>query len=133
MEAKSESSVERTVTAFIDDYQEWAENGYSATLPAGLEARVTGEALSILRDDATMYSGHDIAQVGKAKVLSLKVDESSPTEATAIVRLDQSGVKVRQDGEERGNGQKVTELRISLVRAETWKINKQEVIDDGLN
>lgn len=127
-------AIESAATSFVNEYQDWAIEGYPAKIPVRLEKRVRGEARQRLHDDAIMYEGQSLLQLGRADLVSLEVFQDSADHATVNVMLDQSGVKMKDSlsGRVLASGQGITEVRLLLVRDGDWLIVDQEVVDDGL-
>ncbi|WP_132437285.1 MULTISPECIES: hypothetical protein [unclassified Rathayibacter] len=97
MQSEKEGPVE-AVQAFVAAYDEWAQGGYTASVPEELADAVTEKLFPDLDSDARWYSRGKVRQVGSMVVSEVELLSNSGTDAVVGALLDTTGIRVLANG-----------------------------------
>lgn len=118
--ARPESVVEN----FVRSYDEWAQSGFSGTIPDTLRDLTTDEMFGALESDQRWHRTGDVKQHGGVKILSIDVTDADDESASVVVTLDASAVTVTAEDQETWvdySAPIVTTFK--LIRNESWLVS----------
>lgn len=112
---------------FVENYDEWARNGYDDPIPETLREAASTEMLEVLEDDQDWYLDGGIKQHGEVKIIETELIESDDYHAIISVTLDATAVTVTAEGEETwvDYSQPIV-TRFSLEKGNTWRVTSTE-------
>ena len=132
MQSEEEGPVE-AVQAFAAAYDEWAQGGYSSSVPGELADRVTEKLFPDLDSDARWYSRGKVRQVGSMVVSEVELLSYSSSDAVVGALLDTTGIRVLANGKEtfRSTEEKdlIHRVRIGLVFDGRWRIDVIDTVE----
>ncbi|ROS22113.1 hypothetical protein EDF22_3619 [Rathayibacter sp. PhB127] len=121
------------VKVFASLYDEWAQGGYSSSVPGELADRVTEKLFPDLDSDARWYSRGKVRQVGSMVVSEVELLSNSGTDAVVGALLDTTGIRVLANGKETFRSTEEADLihrvRIGLVFDGRWRIDVIDTVE----
>lgn len=108
---------------FIDNYDEWAQDGYAPPLPESLRSIASESMLGVFEDDQNWYYGGAVQHHGSVNILGTELLESNNDHAVVRVVIDASNVSVTADGEQTFvDYSKPIVTLINLKKEGNWRI-----------
>lgn len=112
-----------TATAFVNEYSDWAQDGYPSPIPAALLARVDDSMQRAIEEDQQWRLQGHVRHEGPTRVAEAVLIQASDRQAIVAVTLDTSDLKVLAEGEATFMSEKrmhVTEF--ILERSDRWRV-----------
>lgn len=112
-------------TAFVETYDQWAQDGYSADVPEGLKKLASDEALDGLESDGRWYSNGRVRQRGSIQIVDAQLAEATEKRAVVAITLDSSDVEVIAAGQPTWRSdQKTQRMEVILEHLNTWRVSE---------
>lgn len=116
--------------SFIENYDKWAQSGYSKPIPQNLTEAVSSDMLAILTDDQNWYLNGNIQQHGGVRIIESKLDQVDERHAVVTVTIDASAVTVTAGGDKTWvDYSRPIVTRFELERDATWRIASTKSTD----
>jgi hypothetical protein len=110
---------------FIQEYDEWARQGYVGAVPEQLRELCSDEVLESLESDGRWYSEAGLVQEGAVQIVELRTSKASSSEVEVVATLDSSDTSLALHGEKiQGDEMKRRELRLLLEEGEDWFVSE---------
>lgn len=121
-------AAEDVAAKFIEEYDSWAQGGYSRGLPEALQDISAGPILDTLTSDARWYSEAGIQQVGAMEIIDLESLNYTSQETTVLVTLNPENISYTSFGEAvEAHHAETQTIELSLTHDGQWKVSQIEI------
>lgn len=124
----------RSARTFVEEYDRWAQDGFSEELPESLRSMAAGKALVSIESDARWYSRGRVKQAGTMKITDMVILESSADQAVVEAHLDSSEISVTADGQPTWRSSETRQVLIlALQKLDSWKVVDATALENPLS
>ncbi|MFJ4223369.1 hypothetical protein [Microbacterium sp. NPDC089695] len=117
-------------TSFINEYDQWAQDGYTEPIPEGLKDASSGTTIKELENDRLWYSQGGIQQEGSLQIVDTSVVSQEGNSAVVRVTIDSSDIAIFAEGKKTFMSEERTTItELTLKRTDRWRVTRSEQVE----